>query len=371
MSELSVEQRKLMRECIHTQVNRNGAEEFKFEVCFRAGVTSCEKAKREGQGFGGEGSAPLRPTATADVVPESGPSDELRARERRAKRLRAGQLWRYVAAPDRGDPLRRVVAYDPVRDSVLIEKVDEHGALLARRKISVSGEYFTHSYLPVDGEMDIRAVLHGRYAEQVGRAVDAEQQIEAMKPRMIAAENLATKRLEEYARIDADLTKQMQRAIKADNALNDMRTRAEAAEQREKGLRAALTQARDAIEHARDQEVSGRHNWCDDQPIITALELARPLLTEEGQDQVCKACGHSIHMHGPMGCVERMVGLDCACELVLDPQLIRLREGLADPHTVGRTDGRTAWRAPENGAAAIAVSRVRLTGKPFITPPTE
>lgn len=31
----------------------------------------------------------------------------------------------------------------------------------------------------------------------------------------------------------------------------------------------------EALEYARGQEVSGRHNWCDDQIILDALEAAR------------------------------------------------------------------------------------------------
>jgi hypothetical protein len=43
-----------------------------------------------------------------------------------------------------------------------------------------------------------------------------------------------------------------------------------------------VEQLRDALEHARAQEVSGRHDWCDDAPVLDALETARHLLVAHG-----------------------------------------------------------------------------------------
>jgi hypothetical protein len=49
-------------------------------------------------------------------------------------------------------------------------------------------------------------------------------------------------------------------------------------EERERALEKSLKLVRDAIEHARREEISGRHDWCDDAEILDALDDAMRLL---------------------------------------------------------------------------------------------
>jgi hypothetical protein len=37
---------------------------------------------------------------------------------------------------------------------------------------------------------------------------------------------------------------------------------------------AVVKQLREALDYARQQEASGRHDWCDDEPVLTALKAA-------------------------------------------------------------------------------------------------
>jgi hypothetical protein len=60
--------------------------------------------------------------------------------------------------------------------------------------------------------------------------------------------------------------------------------RASQAEERERVLRGALKKNHAAIEYARSQELSGRHDWLDDQPILDALEDACAALRREAFD---------------------------------------------------------------------------------------
>ncbi len=44
---------------------------------------------------------------------------------------------------------------------------------------------------------------------------------------------------------------------------------------------AALREMRDALEHARDQNLAGREAWGDDPPILAALETARSIFSNQ------------------------------------------------------------------------------------------
>jgi len=45
---------------------------------------------------------------------------------------------------------------------------------------------------------------------------------------------------------------------------------------------AVVKQLRNALDYAREQEVGGRHDWCDDQHVLDALEAGRHLLVANG-----------------------------------------------------------------------------------------